>query len=107
MRIIARRTLREFVATRIGHRDQGALKSALDAWFHEAQSAQWRSSAELRELYATASIVSADRVVFNIKGNYYRLVAAVDYEKGIVWIKWLGTHKDYDQIAVTEVEYGD
>lgn len=58
-------------------------------------------------MYATASIVSADRVVFNIKGNSYRLVAAIDYEKGIVWIKWLGTHKDYDQIDVTEVEHGD
>lgn len=107
MRIIARRTLREFVATRTGHKDQGALRSALDAWFHEAQNAEWHSSAELKELYATASIVSADRVVFNIKGNSYRLVAAIDYEKGIVWIKWLGTHKDYDQIDVTEVEHGD
>ena len=48
MRIIARRTLREFVANRTGHKDQGALKSALDAWFHEAQNAEWRSSAELK-----------------------------------------------------------
>ena len=107
MRIIARRTLREFVASRTGRRDQSALKSALDAWFHEAQSAEWRSSAEIKESYATASIVSADRVVFNIKGNSYRLVAAIDYEKGIVWIKWLGTHQDYDRIEVTEVEHGD
>jgi mRNA interferase HigB len=107
MRIIARRTLREFVASRAGHKDQSALRSALDAWFHEAQNAQWRSSAELKESYATASVVSADRVVFNIKGNSYRLVVAIDYEKGIVWIKWLGTHADYDQIDVTEVEYGD
>jgi mRNA interferase HigB len=106
MRIIARRTLREFVATRAGHKDQGALRSALDAWFHEAQKAEWRSSAEIKQLYATASIVSADRVVFNIKGNSYRLVAAIDYEKGIVWIKWVGTHDDYDQIDVMEVEYG-
>ena len=95
MRIIARRTLREFVATRTGHKDRGALRSALDAWFHEAQNAQWRTGAELKELYATASIVSADRVVFNIKGNSYRLVVAIDYGKGIVWIKWLGTHEDY------------
>ncbi len=107
MRVIARRTLREFVATRTGHKDLGALRSALDAWFHEVQNATWRSSAELKELYATASIVSADRVVFNIKGNFYRLVVAIDYEKGIVWIKWLGSHKDYDQIDVTEVEHGD
>ena len=104
MRIIARRTLREFVETRTGHKDQGAF--ALDAWFHEAQNAEWHSSAELKKLYATASIVSADRVVFNIKGNSYRLVVAIDYEKGIVWIKWLGTHKDYDKIEVTEVDHG-
>ena len=107
MRIIARRTLREFVASRTGHKDQRALKSALDAWFHEAQNAKWRDSAALKKSYATASIVSADRVVFNIKGNSYRLVVAIDYEKGIVWIKWLGAHEDYDQIDVTEVEYGD
>jgi mRNA interferase HigB len=83
------------------------LRSALDAWFHEAQNAEWHSSAELKKLYATASIVSADRVVFNIKGNSYRLVVAIDYEKGIVWIKWLGAHKDYDQIEVTEVDHGN
>ena len=80
------RTLTSFQVT-AGHKDQGALRSALDAWFHEAQNAEWHSSAELKKLYATASIVSADRVVFNIKGNSYRLVVAIDYEKGIVWIK--------------------
>ena len=107
MRVIARRTLRDFVESRAGHRDRGALKAALDAWFHEVRRAQWRKSAEVRSLYATASIVAADRVVFNIKGNSYRLVAAVDYEKGIVWIKWLGTHRDYDRIDVTEVQHGN
>jgi len=107
MRVIARRTLRDFVESRAGHRDRGALKAALDAWFHEVRRAQWRKSAEVRSLYATASIVAADRVVFNIKVNSYRLVAAVDYEKGIVWIKWLGTHRDYDRIDVTEVQHGN
>lgn len=53
--------------------------------------------------YATASIVSADRIVFNIKGNDYRLVVAADFDKGIVWI---GTHKDYDKIDVREVRHG-
>jgi mRNA interferase HigB len=107
MRVIARRTLREFVESRSGHKDRGALKAALDAWFHEAQRARWRNSAEIRKRYATASIVSADRVVFNIKGNSYRLVVAIDYEKGIVWIKWLGTHQDYDAIDVSEVNHGN
>jgi mRNA interferase HigB len=50
--------------------------------------------------------VSADRIVFNIKGNDYRLVVAVDFEKSIVWIKWLGTHGDYDRIDVRRVEHG-
>jgi mRNA interferase HigB len=105
MRIIARRTLREFVASRAGHKDQPALKAAIDAWFDEVRRARWRSSVDVRRLYATASIVSADRVVFNIKGNSYRLVVAVDFEKAIVWIKWIGTHRDYDRIDVKEVEH--
>jgi mRNA interferase HigB len=105
MRIIARRTLREFVASRAGRKDQPALKAALDAWFDEVRKARWRSTADVRRLYATASIVSADRIVFNIKGNSYRLVVSVDFEKGIVWIKWLGTHRDYDRIDVTEVDH--
>ncbi len=105
MRIIARRTLREFVASLAGHKDQPALKAALDAWFNEARRARWKSTAEVRRSYATASIVTGERVVFNVKGNAYRLVAAVDFEKGIVWIKWVGTHKDYDRIDVTEVEH--
>src|SRR5262245_10416754 len=105
MRIIARRTLREFVESRAGYKDQAALKAALDAWFDEVRKARWTSTADVKRLYATASIVTADRIVFNIKGNDYRLVVAVDFEKGIVWIKWIGTHKDYDKIDVTEVEY--
>ena len=59
----------------------------------------------MKRLYATASVVSADRIVFNIKGNDYRLVVAVDFEKGIVWIKWIGTHRDCDRIDVSEVEH--
>jgi mRNA interferase HigB len=105
MRVIARRTLREFVAARAGHKDYQALKSALDAWFDEVRKARWNGTADVRRLYATASIVSADRVVFNIKGNSYRLVVSVDFEKSIVWIKWLGTRKDYDRIDVTKVEH--
>jgi len=106
MRIIARRTLREFVESRAGHRDQPALKAALDAWFAEVSRATWANSADVKRLYASASIISADRLVFNIKGNDYRLVVAVDYEKGIVWIKWLGAHRNYDRIDARRVEHG-
>lgn len=105
MRIIARRTLREFVASRAGHKDRPALKAALDAWFDEVRKARWRNTADAKRLYATASIVSAERIVFNIKGNAYRLVVSVDFEKSIVWIKWLGAHRDYDRIDVTKVKH--
>jgi mRNA interferase HigB len=107
MRIIARRTLREFVETRRGYKDDTALKGALDAWFDEVKKARWSSASDVKRSYATASIVSADRIAFNIKGNDYRLVVAVDFEKGIVWIKWIGTHRDYDKIDVKRVQHGN
>ena len=106
MRIIARRTLREFVKGRRGYKDHAAPKAALDAWFDEVRKARWSGAADVKRSYATASIVSADRIVFNIKGNDYRLVVATDFDKGIVWIKWIGTHKDYDKIDVKEVQHG-
>jgi mRNA interferase HigB len=106
MRIIARRTLREFVDSLAGQKSQTAVKAALDAWFAEVSRASWTNTADVKRLYATASVVSAERIVFNIKGNDYRLVVSVDFEKAIVWIKWLGTHKAYDRIDVTEIEHG-
>lgn len=92
MRIIARKTLRDFVESLRGSKDRSAVKSALDAWFHEVQSSDWLTPADVTKAYANASIVGGDRVVFNIKGNAYRLVVAVDYQKQIMFIKWLGTH---------------
>ena len=106
MRIIARRTLRVFVESLARHKDQPAVKAALDAWFDEVSKATWTSAGDVKRLYASASIVSAERIVFNIKGNDYRLVVAVDFEKGIVWIKWVGTHRAYDRIDVTKVTHG-
>jgi mRNA interferase HigB len=105
VRIIARGTLRRFVGSLGGHRDQPAVRAALDAWFHEVRRARWTSTADLKRRYATASIVTAQRVVFNIKGNAYRLVVAIDFPKGIVWIKWIGSHQDYDLVDVREVEH--
>ena len=107
MRIIARRTLREFVGELKGRKDQPAVKAALDTWFAEVSRARWTSSSDVRRSYASGSIVGADRVVFNIKGNDYRLVVAIDYEKRIVWIKWIGTNAEYDKIDVRKVRYGD
>lgn len=105
VRIIARRTLLAFAATREGRKDHKALKGALDAWFAEVRAARWANMAAVKQLYATASIVTADRIVFNIKGNDYRLVTAVDFEKAIVWIKWIGAHAEYDKIDVKTVSY--
>jgi mRNA interferase HigB len=106
MRIISRRTLREFVKSLAGHKEQPAVKAALDAWFDEVSKANWTSAGDVKRLYASASIVSAERIVFNIKGNDYRLVVAVDLEKAIVWIKCIGTHEAYDGIDATKVNHG-
>lgn len=84
-----------------------AVKAALDAWYHEAEHATWRNSQDVKRAYASASIVDAERVVFNIKGNSYRLVTAIDYQRRLVFIKWLGTHGEYDKIDVRTVMYGD
>lgn len=105
MRIIARRTLRDFVVSLAGHSDQPAVKAALDAWFDEVKQARWSNTADLKRSYATASVITAERIVFNMKGNAYRLVVAVDFQKGIVWIKWLGSHREYDRIDVREIEH--
>jgi mRNA interferase HigB len=59
----------------------------------------------VKSRYTTASIVSRERIVFNVKGNAYRLVVAVDFEKSIAWIKWIGTHKQYDRLNVTKVQH--
>jgi mRNA interferase HigB len=105
MRVIARRTLRKFVDARAGYQDHSALKAALDAWFDEVRKASWASTAEVKSLYRSASILSSERIVFNIEGNDFRLVTAIDFEKGIVWIKWIGTHHDYDRIDAAEVQH--
>ena len=107
MRIIARNTLVRFARDLTGHKDYRAVKAALDAWFHEAKQAEWKRPADVKESYGNASIVGADRVVFNIKGNDYRLVTATDYRRGIVFIKWLGSHTEYDNIDVRTVQYAD
>ena len=105
VRIIARSTLTRFIDDLKGHRDRQAVKAALDSWFQEARQAEWKNSSEVKAGYANASIVGADRVVFNIKGNAYRLVVAVNYRRGALFIKWLGTHREYDKIDVRTVQY--
>lgn len=98
MRIIARKTLKQFIEGLKGSKDQKAVKSALDAWFHEVLRAEWKTPADVLKAYANASIVEPDRVVFNIKGNDCRLVVAINYRHQIVFIKWLGTQAEYDRL---------
>ncbi|MFN7936896.1 MAG: type II toxin-antitoxin system HigB family toxin [Bryobacteraceae bacterium] len=96
-----------FVETLAGRSDQHAVESALNAWVQEVENARWDNPAAVRKSYGTASIINEERVVFNIKGNSYRLVVAIQYRRGIVFIKWLGSHKDYDTIDAGRIQYGD
>ncbi len=70
----------------------------LQVWFREIKKANWKNFNELKDQFGSASIIGNDRVVFNIKGNSLRLIVAIDYEKQIVWIRFIGSHADYDKI---------
>jgi len=78
-------------------------ESALEAWYHDVRLAAWRTPADIKSVYRNASFVGNNRVVFNIKGNDYRLVAAVQYQHGIVYIRFVGTHQDYDRVNAATV----
>ena len=84
---------------------RASVKNHLEAWYAEAGKASWKDPAELKAQFRSASIVSGERVVFNIKGNDYRLVVAINFHYQILLIIWLGTHKEYDKIDVTKVAY--
>jgi mRNA interferase HigB len=99
MRNISRKVLRQFWETR-GHAD---AEQPLKAWFREASKADWSSSSAVKAMYRSASIVGNNRVVFNIAGNKYRLVVKVNYPYRTIYIRFMGTHGQYDQIDVTEV----
>jgi mRNA interferase HigB len=107
VRVIARGTLNDFVTNCMPKAQQKIVKEHLDSWYAEADKAAWKTSAELKAQYSSASIISAERVVFNIKGNDYRLVVAINYSFGILLIRWLGTHAEYDKIDVKEVAYDE
>ncbi|MGA3266452.1 MAG: type II toxin-antitoxin system HigB family toxin [Verrucomicrobiota bacterium] len=92
MRVISRKSLRTF-AKRFP--DAGP---ELDAWFHEAEAASWSNPAEVKAKYGSASILKGGRVVFNICGNKYRLVVKIKYEFEIVYVRFVGTHPEYDCI---------
>src|ERR1043165_2698945 len=99
MRVVSRKTLREFWE-QPGHAD---AEQPLKAWFREALKADWANSAQVKADFRSASIVSANRVVFNIAGNKYRLVVHVNYAYRFLYVRFIGTHREYDQVDVTKV----
>jgi mRNA interferase HigB len=105
VRIVARSTLNAFLQHRVSSHLRTGVKLHLDAWHLQAAAAKWANSAELKDDFRSASIISSDRVVFNIKGNDFRLVVAINYQFQSLYIIWLGTHAEYDKIDVKKVEY--
>lgn len=99
MRIIAFRTLSEFFEKP----EYADSEASLRSWYHEAKIADWKSPNDLKQQYKSASIIGDGRVVFNIKGNTYRLLVAIDYEFQTIFIRFVGTHKQYDQIDVKTI----
>lgn len=92
MRVISRRTIRAFWD------EYHDAKIPLVNWFKEINKAPWKNFNELKAQFRSASVVGNDRVVFIIKGNDYRLIAAIDYKKQILWIRFTGTHKAYYKV---------
>lgn len=97
MRVISQKTLKDFWQI---HAD---CEQQLKTWYHETVKANWSNHNELKEEYPNASILQNNRVVFNIKGNKYRLIVKINYEFQIIWIRFIGTHKDYDKINASEI----
>jgi len=101
MRIIKESTLTEYF-------NQSKYQQAMEplkAWVYEVRSSIWDNASDLKAKYGNASIISSKRVVFNIKGNDYRLIVDVEYKLRIVFVVWFGTHKEYDKIDAKTVSY--
>lgn len=92
MRIISKKVLREFWETHPN------AKAAIQAWYEDALRGEWRTPLEVKNIYSNASIIAGNRVVFNIKGNDYRLVVKIHYDRGQIYIRFVGTHRAYDAI---------
>lgn len=97
MRIIAKKTLREFW---IRHKD---CEEQLKAWFQETSNCEWINSNDVKNDYPSASILGDNRIVFNIKGNHYRLIIKINYDYQMIWIRFIGTHAEYDKIDATKI----
>ncbi|MFZ4594474.1 MAG: type II toxin-antitoxin system HigB family toxin [Verrucomicrobiaceae bacterium] len=97
MRVIARKTLKDFWQS---HAD---AEQPLKAWFAEASAANWKSFQDIKKSYRSADVLPGNRVVFDIKGNRYRLVVKIHYNTSLVFIRFVGTHADYDRINATTI----
>ncbi len=97
MRIISRKTLKDF------WEKHANAEAALRSWFHETKHADWNSFADIKAHYRSADALPGNRVVFNIKGNTYRLIVRIHFNTRIVFIRSIGTHADYDKIDATEI----
>jgi mRNA interferase HigB len=97
MRIIAKKSLKLFWES---HPDS---EQQLKAWYAKVKAAQWRTSSDVKNDYRNASFVANNRVIFNIKGNKYRLVTAINYDYQIMYIRFVGHLKDYDKINASTI----
>lgn len=99
MRILSKGTLRDFWS-KPKYRDS---EQPLKAWYDEATVASWKTPNDIKKKYRNASFIANNRVVFNIHGNTYRLVVAIKYPLGLCYIRFIGTHKQYDEIDVETI----
>ncbi len=97
MRVIAKRALKEFW---VKHPD---CEQQLKAWYQEAEDAKWKGPNDIKRNFPSASILEDSRVVFNIKGNHYRLIVKINYHYSMVWIRFIGTHAQYDKIDASKI----
>ncbi len=97
MRIIAKRTLRDFWTK---HADS---EQQLKAWYRETEKTEWENINDLKKDYPSASILQDNRIVFNIKGNNYRLIVKFSFEYQICWIRFIGTRAEYDKIDANTI----
>jgi len=91
MKVLGRDKLNAF------SRQHANAKKALDAWFNEAETADREKPQDIKDRYRSVDFLSENRVIFNIKGNHYRLVVKVRYQNGIAIVEWVGTHSEYDK----------
>ena len=97
MRVLSRKTLKDFWEK---HAD---TEHPLKAWFHETKASHWKSFTDIKAQYGTADALPGNRVVFNIKGNTYRLVVRAHFNTGIAFVRFIGTHAEYDKIDATTI----